>query len=151
MFSLVLLLLTLLIPTFDSGSAFVDPADSYLRFKLQVQNNAGAGVGGFCLGSGSATNVLQRITIFSKTGKELSRVEDANVLNCFMNRYKHENDWVNTLGANEGLSVHRGPTAYADEIPAGGKVFCIPLKTIFPCFCNYLPLLLSYQWFFNAS
>jgi hypothetical protein len=119
----------------QSGSAFVDPADSYLRFKLQVQNNAGAGVGGFCLGSGSATNVLQRITIFSKTGKELSRVEDANVLNCFMNRYKHENDWVNTLGANEGLSVHRGPTAYADEIPAGGKVFCIPLKTIFPCFC----------------
>jgi len=119
----------------QSGSAFVDPDDSYIRFRVQVQDNVGSGVATYSFGSGSACNIFQRITVFSKTGKELSRVEDANVLNCFMERYKHEQDWVNTLGANQGLSNHQGAAVYADAIPAGGKVFCIPLKTLFPCFC----------------
>jgi hypothetical protein len=119
----------------QSGSAFVDPDDSYMRFRVQVQDNVGSGVNTYSFGSGSACNIFQRITVFSKTGKELSRVEDANVLNCFMERYKHEQDWVNTLGANQGLSNHQGASVYADAIPSGGKVFCIPLKTLFPCFC----------------
>lgn len=116
---------------FQTGNSFIDAGNSYLRFVVTPTD------GTHCFGSGSAASLFERVIVRSKTGKELSRVENSNLLSKFMDRYQKSEEWLRTVGKAQGYSVrNQVPTVnvYADAVPVGGKLFIIPLMSIFPCF-----------------
>ena len=115
----------------QTGNSFIDANCSYLRFVVTPSD------GTHCFGSGSAASLFERVIIRSRTGKELSRVENSNLLSKFMDRYQKSEEWLRTVGKAQGYSVRNQATAaavYADAVPATGKLFVIPLCAIFPCF-----------------
>ena len=113
----------------QTGSQFVDPACSYLRMIVKP------GTTGFCFGSGSACNLFQRVVVRTANGKELSRVEDANLLIKMMDVFNNSKDWRNTAGKAQGYSdpADIKATVYADLVPTTGKLFVIPVQTFMPC------------------
>lgn len=109
------------------GSDFCDPRNSYIRFKLTAKGSTGANISAD-LASGSAVNVINRILVNTRTGKELCRVENANLITKFNQLYNCEEDWLRTVARIQG---------YADNTqnltPTGGQVYVLPLSII-PCF-----------------
>ena len=114
----------------QTGSDFVDTTNSWLVFKLSAVGASGD------LASGSCANVLNRILIKTRTGKEWTRLENANLIIKFLQVYDCEQDWKNTLGRNQGYGTD---STSANEVPVqagesgGGKVYVLPLWVI-PCF-----------------
>lgn len=112
----------------QTGSQFVDPAASYLRFVVKPADS----LHGF--GSGSAANIFSRIVVRTASGKELSRVEDARLIIKMLEVYNYSNDWKNTVGVAQGYSQVTGDaTTYCDAVPSTGKVFILPLQCLMPC------------------
>jgi len=113
----------------QSGNSFVDAACSYLRFIVKPNDST------HCFGSGSAANLFERIVIRTRTGRELSRVENSNLLSKFMDRYMKSDNWQQTIGKAQGYSQESGEAkVYADAVPSTGKLFIVPLCSMFPCF-----------------
>lgn len=108
----------------QTGSDFVDTTNSWLVFKLSAVGSPGD------LASGSVANVLNRILIKTRTGKEWTRLENANLIIKFLQVYDCEQDWKNTLGRNQGYGTS---STSANEVPTDGKVYVLPLWVI-PCF-----------------
>ena len=124
--------------TWDSqtGAFYVDPVGSYLKFTVThtlaaVRSDTNAK----CFGSGSACNLFSRIVVRTRSGKELTRVENLNLLAKYQQIYSQPFDWINTIGRAQGFS---NPATvgvkYADEVPRDGKTFIIPLCAIIPFF-----------------
>lgn len=117
----------------QTGSQFCDPAASYIRLNVKPD------VAGFGFGSGSVKNMFVRVVVRTASGKELSRVEDANVLMRMMDVYDNSKDWRNTVGRSQGYSVSNTDgtvtnTLYSEEVSSTtGKVFCIPIQSLIPC------------------
>ena len=112
----------------QTGSQFVDPAASYLRFVVKPSDS----LHGF--GSGSAANIFSRIVVRTASGKELSRVEDARLIIKMLEVYNYSNDWKNTVGVAQGYSKVTGVAAtYCDAVPSTGKVFVLPIQCLMPC------------------
>ena len=115
---------------FDSqtGSQFVDPAASYLR--LFVKPSASSH--GF--GSGSVNNIFSRVVVRTQTGAELSRCEDYNLLNKFMERYSNSTAWFDSLGKAQGFDkAATSSTVYTTAIPSTGRLFIIPVQALMAC------------------
>ncbi len=111
----------------QTGSQFVDPACSYLRFVVTPND------GTHCFGSGSAKNLFSRVVVRTATGKELSRVEDANLIMKMIDVYNNSNDWRTTLGKNQGYTEAPAANVLADAVPVTGKVFTLPVQCLMPC------------------
>ena len=109
------------------GSDFCDPRNSYIRFKLTAKGSTGANLSAD-LGSGSAVNVINRILVNTRTGKELCRVENANLITKFNQLYNCEEDWLKTVARIQGYA-----DSNTNAIPENGQVYVIPLSII-PCF-----------------
>jgi len=104
------------------GSDFCDPKNSYLRFIVAPNAN-----GGF--NSGSAANVINRAVIRSRQGKELTRMENCNLLVKYAQVYDCPQDWKNTIGKAQGY----GSDTADDVTPVTGKLYVIPMW-VFACF-----------------
>lgn len=103
------------------GTDFVDPKNSYLKLKVTP-------VGVDCdFATGSAANVINRILVRTRTGKEVCRLENANLLTKYIQTYDCPKDWEETLGKAQGYN------AGASTVPQTGKVFIIPMWIV-PCF-----------------
>jgi hypothetical protein len=113
----------------QTGSAFVDPMASYFRFVVKPSAS------GFGFGSGSVCNIFNRCVVRTATGKELSRVEDANLLCKILDVYNNSNDWRVTMGESQGYTndVMKTEVKYTDEVPTGGRLFVIPIQCLLPC------------------
>jgi hypothetical protein len=113
----------------QTGSQFVDPAASYLRLVVTPSDSTH----GF--GSGSVNNIFSRVVVRTQTGAELSRCEDYNLLNKFMERYANSTSWIDTIGKAQGYSNNVGAsgTVYCDAVPATGKVFIVPVQCLMAC------------------
>lgn len=98
---------TLVFDSINTGNDFVDPANSYLRFKMKVTGNAATT--GPTFGAGSALNLFREVRLKSKSGVELSRLENANLYNAYRLKYTKSTNWVSTIGStfylNNGVSV----------------------------------------------
>lgn len=120
----------------QTGSSFVDSKTSYLRFKITT-----TAVGDF--GQGSAVNLFDRVTIRSRTGEELTRLEGANLITAFRQRYECPRDWFDTVGCSQGYPDaglvtgtsfgNFGDGASSWLAATGGCVFVVPMR-IFPFF-----------------
>jgi hypothetical protein len=110
----------------QTGSYMVDGKNSYLRLNLAVAG----GDGGFR--SGGITNIIKRIVVRTKSGKEWCRCEEYNLYIRNYLRYKCPNDWFTTTASASGYVA--SATDYADVTTASGKnLFTMPLWMI-PCF-----------------
>ena len=113
----------------QTGSQFVDPAASYLR--LVVTPVAAA----YGFGSGSVNNIFSRVVVRTQTGAELSRCEDYNLLNKFMERYSNSTAWLDSMGKAQGFDKAVGTTAafYTTAIPTTGRLYIIPVQCLMAC------------------
>ncbi len=112
----------------QSGSSFIDPASSYFVFNVS-HNNTDAKIP-LSFGSGSIANIIQSVTVRSRTGRELSRVENFNLITKYADLIQNSNDRLNTVMKAQGYS---SLGVYGDVVPYTGKTFLLPMRTI-PCF-----------------
>ena len=112
----------------QSGSSFIDPAVSYFVFPVS-HNSADVKMG---FGSGSVANILQSVTVRSRTAREICRVENFNLITKYNDLIQNNNDRLTTIMKSQGYSPIGAE--YGDAVPSTGKVFILPMATI-PCFC----------------
>lgn len=121
----------------QTGAFFVDPKGCYLKFTVThtLDNKAPDAKSDKGFGSGSACNLFSRIVVRTRSGKELTRVENLNLLTKFQQTYSQSYDWISTVGRAQGFSNPATVgTAYCDAVPREGKTFIIPLCAIIPFF-----------------
>lgn len=116
----------------QSGSSFIDPAVSYFVFNIShVANPVSAVAMGF--GSGSIANIIQTVTVRSRTGRELCRVENFNLITKYNDLIQNNNDRLTTIMKAQGYTPVGTGTDYGQAVPSAGKTFILPMATI-PCF-----------------
>lgn len=119
---------------FNSGTDFIDPENSYLAFTLSPIASAATATCSFA--SGSAMNAIRQVTIRSRSGVEIDRVERANVWSLYETQYRNPSSWFTSVGAAmEGFG--QGTTAMACVTAATsstGYRFLLPLKRLAPFF-----------------
>ena len=116
----------------QSGSSFIDPAVSYFVFNIShVANPPSVVPMGF--GSGSIANIIQTVTVRSRTGRELCRVENFNLITKYADLIQNNNDRLTTIMKAQGYTPVGTGNDYGQAVPSGGKVFILPMATI-PCF-----------------
>lgn len=108
----------------QTGSDFVGGKNSYLKLKVSAQGAAGE------LASGSICNIINRVVVRSRTGKEWCRVENFNLLAKYLQVWNCDNEWKGTAGKAQGFG---NDSSVANEVPTSGKVYIIPMWII-PCF-----------------
>ncbi len=82
----------------NTGLSFVDPQNSYMKFKMKVVSPAGV-LAAPTFGVGSGLNIIRETRIRSRSGTELSRTENANQYNAYRLNYTKSASWVNTIGS----------------------------------------------------
>lgn len=108
----------------QTGSYFIDGKNSYLR--LDIIPNAGVE-----WKSGGATNVINRIVIRTKSGKEWCRCEEFNLYIRNYLRYTCGENYLNRTARSYGFSGNGDEEAAPNG--GNGTRFTIPLWLI-PCF-----------------
>ncbi len=109
-----------------SGTAFVNPYNSYLKFDLAV---SGASTPEANFGVGSAMNLINQITIRSRSGTELARVEKANFYSYISSVNQYSLEYLANQGQVEGWA-----SASTALVTATARTFCIPLVRLAPFF-----------------
>jgi len=118
----------------QTGSTYVDPFNSYFVFKVNLTTT---GPAVWSWGSGSVANLIDRIIVRSRSGKELSRVESFPLWAKYSQLYSKGRDWCQTIGRSQGYAdynVAPTNTTYGDSYASGDDhTFILPLHLI-PCF-----------------
>ncbi len=109
-----------------SGTAFVNPYNSYLKFDLAV---SGTGTPEAHFGVGSSMNIVSQITIRSRSGTELARVEKANFYSYIKSVNQYSLEYLNNQGQVEGWN-----SSGSALVTATPRTFCIPLVRLAPFF-----------------
>lgn len=111
--------------TFPTGTEYIDTRRSFLEFEF-VSNYNVALLELFMFGvHGSACNVFKNISIFARSGEELCRIEDFNLLTNMMLPLTYNRDWVNRQGSGMWLG---------DRIYASPQTCVIPMYILSPLF-----------------
>tara|TARA_R110000822_G_scaffold12626_2_gene45501 strand:+ start:829 stop:2091 length:1263 start_codon:yes stop_codon:yes gene_type:complete len=114
----------------QTGSDFVDGSKSYLRFEVKTDVQSG-------FGQGSAANIFGRIVVRTRSGREVCRVEVANLLTAYRQKWGHSLDWFSSAtGTAQG---------YGNNITTGGTVYAISMAELIPCFAPIGNVLLPPQ------
>jgi hypothetical protein len=113
----------------QSGSSFIDPAVSYFVFNVKHTSDDTKILMGF--GSGSVANLIQTVTVRSRTGREICRVENFNLITKYADLIQNSQDRLLTVMAAQGYSPIG--SVYGSSVPFTGKTFILPMSTI-PCF-----------------
>jgi hypothetical protein len=101
----------------NTGSSFVFGPNCSLQFTVK---NEGANTQGF--GIGSAVNLIRRISLVSRSGDVLERIQNLNCLNVIKLWHQHDEHWRDSTGAMMGIS---------SSIPTNGELrFSIPMSEL---------------------
>jgi hypothetical protein len=118
---------------FNTGAKFLNPRRSYLAIKIKTTVAGGAN-----FGHGSVCNLIRRVVITTRSGVEVSRTEDYNILMAKVLRYGCPADWLSKFGENIGMTDD--PTNLASGfdqiIDTGSRLFMIPLQFLSPFFAG---------------
>ena len=119
----------------QTGSTYVDPFNSYFVFKVRLGLSGGNDL--YSWGSGSVANLIDRIIVRSRSGKELSRVESFPLWAKFSQLYSNGRDWLQTIGRSQGYADYSVAPSNGDYgnayVPDEDYTFILPLHLI-PCF-----------------
>ena len=146
----------------NSGSDYVDPRRSFLSFDVvipvtdlaQIPDALGAPdsaikdalISCYFGKNGSVLNLIDSVVVSTRSGDELSRVNDfGQLMNMLIPQMFGEN-WKNSIGQQIGLGSYLGGSNNATPTPARSELrrrrFAIPLYLLSPIF-NYGRLLPS--------
>jgi hypothetical protein len=90
----------------NTGRSFVKGKNSYLVIDCALANavyNAGADYLSFGRNSAGCCNFFKSIVLRTKDGKELERLDNANVLNAIRGRWEKSRPWQETVGESLGM------------------------------------------------
>jgi len=106
------------------GDAYIYGPNSYLTFKLKVDNNSA----GF--GSGSVLNLFRSAEMKAHSGNEIDRLEEINIHALQHIKYSQERSFVTSGQAGLiGFSE-----AYDTGVTTADVTYCVPMKFILPMF-----------------
>lgn len=95
----------------NTGSSFIYGPNSTLVMDVNILNTAGGTaptLNGVKFESpGSAASLIQRITIMTRSGVVLERIDGSHVLSAIKAYYEHSLDWQNSVGQLMGLDSGR--------------------------------------------
>jgi len=101
----------------NTGADYIDTRSSFLRFHVKVPSTF---KNYFTFGeTGSALNLINQITISSRSGDELCRIQGLNQLNAMITPYRYDEEWMHTVGQMAGFGT--------SKITENGATFAIPL------------------------
>ena len=119
----------------NTGAEFINPRRSYLSIKVKITTAAGKAN----FGRGGVTNLIKRVVITSRSGVELSRTEEYNVLMAKVFRYGCPTEHVEQFGQLMGFSnvaADLGSDGDGGQLDTTGRVFLIPLPMLSPFFAG---------------
>ena len=119
----------------SSGSSYADPENSYLTFRVKLTSSDLVNGDTANFGTGSAMNLISDVLIRSKSGTELSRVQNANQWSRLTTLYTESEKFLSTKGLTEGWAPTISPTT--TDVVVSSDVwwrFTIPLKRLSPFF-----------------
>jgi hypothetical protein len=108
----------------NSGDNMVDGRNSYLQFSVERKATA-AGVSS-SWGSGSALNLINRVTITTASGVELDRTDSVNLIAYDMLRWTKTTEWFDTVGSLMGYG--EAAKQHTNTSPYNIETYCIPLR-----------------------
>ena len=108
---------------FQAGSGFINCATSYVVLTLEVKSTADTD---FTFGIGSASNIFRTNIITTRSGAEVDRFQNANVLLPQIHRAKNPAEWFSSTGQLAGYTA--SPTAARTYAGATAHTFVIPLS-----------------------
>jgi hypothetical protein len=123
----------------NTGSSFIYGPNSTLVLDVKITNDGGSpGVinGVKLLAPGSAASLIQRITIMTRSGVVLERIDGSHVLSAIKANFEHSNDWFGSVGQLMGMNSGEykygtGSTAVARVLTVGEKYrFEIPMSLL---------------------
>ena len=122
-----------IIVTFNTGSTYVWGRTSYLTFDVAISGTGAVPASIIAsLGSGSALNLIDSVTVYSQSGTEVDRTEGVNLHARNQDRYTFAQDWVNNFGSVIGYGSTEktgfGTTEPVVITPVTPLRFCIPLS-----------------------
>ena len=93
--------------TLNSGSAYLDFRDSYISMDVKNTSTGGTAASSAFFGTsgGSACNFFNRLTISSRSGQIIERIDRVNQLCAIRNCYEKSQTFVDTTGTMMGLGV----------------------------------------------
>ena len=115
----------------NTGNAYIDTSNSYLRFKMKASGTANVAPAGFLYGS--ALNLFHEYRIRSRSGVELDRLENCNLYNQYRLKYTKTTNWLNTIGQTFFYVSSTLPFNSANTIITD---VCIPLCELATFFCS---------------
>lgn len=119
---------TTMIADINSGTSFINLANSYLTFKIKL---TGAGASAANFGSGSAMNVINELRISTRSTCELERLQNANLAMKLDAQFNMPQEWFNTIGSVAGYGATRvGATDPANVNTVTAVRFNIPLTML---------------------
>ena len=135
----------------NTGAKFINCKRSYLTFSVQLSRTANDGggnafppTGGF--GKGSVANLIRRVVVTTRSGVELCRTEDFNVLTAKLARWETSREYLEQFGQLMGYTTTLTSTSDSfneagDEGASVGatsksniRQFIIPLDMLSPVF-----------------
>ena len=140
---------------FNTGSSFVNGKESFLVLDVQNLSRTAAGAATnawFGAYGGSAANFINSLTILSRSGTVLEKIDRANQLSSIKALYRHDDGW-RRFGPGSAMGMSSADTPVEDlawtgantvgEIKVPGEVirFVIPLSHISPLFDSVETLL----------
>ena len=125
----------------NTGSAYVDFKDSYLELTIVNKSTGGTEHKAYWGPNGcSAANIISRLTISSRSGQVLERIDNANLLSAIRVNYEKSPVWAE-YGPGSAAGVGNTADALDWDDGEGSRVrFVLPLGMISPFFdtCNQL-------------
>jgi hypothetical protein len=123
------------IAIWNTGSAYVNPNTSSLV--IDVKNTSTTSTGGntsvhFGLGTGgSAMNLINRLTISSRSGQVLEKIDRVNQYASILLVYGHDSMYRESIGSAFGANL-QGETPSTSWQTGEIRRFCIPLGLLSP-------------------
>lgn len=115
----------------NTGNSFIDPANSYLRFKMVASGVLTTAASAPSFGSGSACNLFHEMRIRSRSGVELDRIDNYNVYKSFEHDFSKSTNWKQTIGASYFLDSTAAIFNVANSVKQEVTIPLTELSTFF--------------------
>jgi hypothetical protein len=122
---------------FQAGSGFINCATSYVSLELKVDSKTNAS--DYSFGIGSASNIFRTNIVTTRSGAEVDRFQNANVLLPQLHKGKNPSEWFKSVGALAGYGALNAAgnsrvtgTAYQYVIPLSHFAGIFSSKQLMP-------------------
>ena len=119
----------------NSGADYVDTRTSYLSFEVEIpEDGADVATSGYFGTHGSACNLIDTLTISTRSGDELCRLTEFGLLQNMLIPLQYNGDWVSSVGSLMGMGGKVNSNLTVEYISGGRQRFLIPMYILAPLF-----------------